>query len=344
MCHNVAMAKLIQRFLRTISVVILGLIILIPLLVLSYHWRHHGEPYSYGVTFSVKYANELGLDPVQAYTAILDELRPQRVRLMSYWDLVEPQPGHYDFGWLDQEISQAHNRGAAVSLAIGLRQPRYPECFEPSWADQMSRSDRDAHLNTFIKAVVDRYRSNSAITAWELENEALLGSFGACTDFDRGRLANELTLVQHEDPQHPIVTNMSDEWGYPVLIPKGGQIGFSVYYRCYVSFLHTYLQNPWPAWWHTLRAAVIELIWHKRVIIHELQTEPWGPAPTESLSNTQQDQSMSLGLMWHNYNLARSTGIRQQDLWGAEWWYWRKVHGDSRFWDAAKQMLADNSG
>ena len=80
-----------------------------------------------GVSFSQKRATELGLDWKANYTALLDDMHVPTFRLMSYWDLHEPVRGQFDFSSLDWQISEAAKRGATVSLAIGLRQPRWPE-------------------------------------------------------------------------------------------------------------------------------------------------------------------------------------------------------------------------
>ena len=37
---------------------------------------------------------------------------------------------------------------------------------------------------------------------------------------------------------------------------------------------------------------------------------------------------------------ARDTGIRTIDLWGAEWWYYRKIHhNDPSFWNIAREEI-----
>lgn len=39
------------------------------------------------------------------------------------WALVEPRPGHFEFGWLDQAMDRLHAAGAAVCLATGTASP-----------------------------------------------------------------------------------------------------------------------------------------------------------------------------------------------------------------------------
>ena len=74
-------------------------------------------------------------------------------------------------------------------------------------------------------------------------------------------------------------------------------------------------------------------------MIHELQTEPWGPVATEKLTIDQQNQSMTAARMLATVKYAQETGIHQYYLWGGEWWYWRltKFH-DPSLWNAARTI------
>ncbi|HSH31776.1 MAG TPA: beta-galactosidase, partial [Candidatus Saccharimonadales bacterium] len=92
--------------------------------------------FRFGASFSVKYARDLGLDWRQVLTEALDDIGIRRFRLMSHWDLIEPQPGQYDFGDLDWQMDQVAARDGEVSITIGLRQPHHPECHQPAWAKQ----------------------------------------------------------------------------------------------------------------------------------------------------------------------------------------------------------------
>jgi hypothetical protein len=47
----------------------------------------------YGVSFSTEYTQELGTDWQANYTALLQDLGFKHLRLMSYWEQIEPQKG-----------------------------------------------------------------------------------------------------------------------------------------------------------------------------------------------------------------------------------------------------------
>src|SRR5581483_8742725 len=86
----------------------------------------------------------------------------KQVRLVSYWGDIEPTKGSYDFSTLDWEFALANQYHTKVSLAVGLRQPRWPECHQPDWVNGEPSSVWEPQLYKFMQAVVDRYKNNPA--------------------------------------------------------------------------------------------------------------------------------------------------------------------------------------
>ncbi|MBW3538042.1 hypothetical protein KY386_00945 [Candidatus Parcubacteria bacterium] len=295
-----------------------------------------------GVSFSIKYCRDLGLDWQETLLALRDDLGVRRFRLMSYWDLTQPNPGEYRWGDLDRQMEAARQAGAVVTLAIGLRQPHYPECHPPPWVKDLSRDGRDEALCRFVSAVVERYRTHPALESWQLENEALNRGFGECGDYGRRRLRREFALVKRLDKLHPVIMSTSNSWGVPLRAPRPDVVGFSLYRRQHHR--GRYVTSPWPDGLYRWRAQVVRHLLRRRVIIHELQAEPWGPGGTQTLSLGEQDRSMNVRQLQENLAFARATGIRPIDLWGAEWWYWRKLkHRDPSLWEAASRLFAADS-
>lgn len=299
----------------------------------------------YGVSFSIKYAKELGNDWRANYLALLDDLGIKNMRLMSYWDQIEPRNDRYDFADLDWQVEQAAKHGAKVSLAIGFRQPRWPECHEPSWAKKLEPESKAwrGQLYDFIEVVMKRYKGNPALESWQLENEPKNNWFGGChgpapTD----RLVEEFNLAKKVDPGHPVWMSLSDEHGLPLGQPVPDAYGFSIYRIVYSTNtpIHFYITYPITDWYHRLRAFYIHTFKDRPTYIHELQLEPWGPAATKKLTIAEQDRSMSVEQMPKNLDYARKTGIKLQYMWGAEWWYWRMVKfNDPGPWNAIKQEV-----
>lgn len=311
-------------------------------LVRWYHRQHGGQPMQWGVSFSAPYAASLGVDPHQALTALTHDLGVRHLRLMSYWDVLEPQPGRYDFSELDWELAQVKESGADVSLAIGQRQPRWPECHLPVWASKLGTQQEHVQLEEFLTTVVNRYKNHNEIIDWQLENEAL-NSFGQCPPPDRNELAAELALVHRLDPDRPVAMTASDEVGVPLGKPRPDEFGLSVYHEQYYHlwFFSGKFVYPSLSWWQTARAAITERFLHRPVFIHELQAEPWGPRPVTQMSDQEQNKYFSPHDLTQMAAYAKSTGIRRVYLWGGEWWYWRKaVRHDPSVWQAARKVLS----
>lgn len=311
-----------------------------------YIHKHNSEPLVLGTSFIPEYAESLGVDPKATFEAILTDLNIKQVRLVSYWNQIEKTPGTYDFSMLDWEFEQANKHGAKISLAIGLRQPRWPECHEPDWVTIDSKKDStwEPQLYKFMNAVVDRYKSNPALADYELENEFFMKVFGECKDFDRNRLINEFRLVKKWDPNHKVIISRSDNWiGVPVGQPTPDQFAISVYKRVWDStFTKRYFEYPLPPWFYASLAGYEELISGRDMIIHELQAEPWTPHGLDlnQTSVKEQFKSMNADRMQKRIQYGIDTGMRTIDLWGAEWWYWlkEKQHDDS-VWKVVKQSV-----
>ena len=333
-----------NRELLFVMAVSMSVVISIPL---GFQLKHRHDEVKLGVSFSIKYATELGLDWKQAYTALLDDLEVKQLRLMSYWDLSEPANDEYMFEDLDWQISQAEQAGASVSLALGQRQPRWPECHIPRWTSEVDEATRNAQLLEYITEVVNRYKDNPAVISYQVENEASNARFGDCPEYDADFLKQEIELVKSIDPESTVITNVSNQSGTPLFGPvqSADKVGFSIYKNAHFDALgNKYGWSFWyvPSQWHGMRAALVEGLIGTETFVHELQAEPWGPDATVNLSIQEQNKTMDAERLRSITEFAKQTGMKEVYLWGGEWWYWRLIeHNDTELWDAAKIMLQE---
>lgn len=305
-----------------------------------------GKPVVLGTTFIPRYAEYLGLNPQEVFQALTEEMGMNQFRLVSYWDDIEKTPGQYDFSELDWQFKMAEDNGAAVSLAIGLRQPRWPECHMPQWAKDQPMEVWAPQLKTFMGEVINRYKDSPALQSYQLENEFFLTAFGECPDFSRDRLIDEFNFVKQQDPNHPIIINRSNNaLGIPIGQPQPDEFGVSVYKRVWdKTITKRYFEYPFPAWYYAYLAGLQKIVLGKNMIIHELQAEPWMPEgySLNTSSLEEQNKSINAERLQDRINYGKATGMKSIDLWGAEWWYWRKVkRNDPSLWNTVKANIDD---
>jgi hypothetical protein len=305
-----------------------------------------GKDFKFGATFISDYAEYFDLEPKQTMQAMIDDLNIRHFRLVSYWDKIEPTPGHYDFSDLDWQFKKVEAVHGTVSLAIGLRQPRWPECHMPTWAKTMPKEQWYAQVKTFIGKVIDRYKTSPSLESYQLENEYFLKAFGECTDFSRDRLVDEFNYVKRQDPKHFVIISRSNNaLGLPVGQPTPDEFGVSVYKRVWDrTITKRYFEYPFPAWFYAFLAGAGKIVTGKDLIIHELQTEPWGPDKgIKEISIAEQNKSLDAKRLTDRIKYGKATGMREIDLWGVEMWYWRKVKlNDPSLWEAGKTAIRDN--
>lgn len=335
-------------------VIILGSFILLALggmygIARWYIASNDHKPLTLGTTFIPAYAENFGLDPKATLDALLSDMHVKHLRLVGYWNQLEPEAGKYDFSLLDWQFEKAESAGAKVSLALGLRQPRYPECHMPGWAEQMPTSDWEPRLERFIGEVVNRYKDSPALESYQLENEFFLKAFGECpqSSYSRDRLIREYNLVKKLDPVHKVLISRSNNaQGIPMNEPIPDEIGISIYKRVWSPPIGRYIEYPFPAWYYAFLAGAQKIVHGKDMIIHELQAEAW-PPNSQSIAETpldEQNKSIDAERLHGRFRFGEATGMRTMYLWGSEYWYYRliKLH-DPSLWNVAKEEYAKNN-
>jgi hypothetical protein len=191
-------------------------------------------------------------------------------------------------------------------------------------------------------AVIERYGHDPALESYQLENEYFLKVFGICPDFSRDRLISEFNYVKNHDTDTPVIISRSNNAiGTPLNEPTPDEYGVSVYKRVWdITLTKRYVEYPFPAWFYGFLGGTSKIIQGRDTFIHELQSEPWPPAgqPIVNVSLEEQDKSMNAQRLKDRFEYGKATGMKQIDLWGAEWWYWRKAKAnDPSLWNVAKE-------
>ncbi|MCU0667050.1 MAG: beta-galactosidase [Patescibacteria group bacterium] len=334
----------LQKIFILIIVVIFIIVAQAYAIAFWYQKQHRDEPLNIGVTYIANYARYYGLDPQETMLALRDDLGFKRFRLVSYWKDIEKSPGQYDFTELDWQFEKVNEVGGQVSLAIGLRQPRWPECHAPEWVKAEQKDQWYPELKNFMAQVINRYKNNPALVSYQLENEYFLGVFGECEHYgiERERLIDEFNFVKSLDPGTPVILSYANNYfGVATGQPQPDQIGVSVYKRVFEETVtNRYFEYPFPSWYYSWRAGLQQILKGQDSMLHELQAEPWAPGGVKEASIEEQDKSMDAERLKERINYGVATGFRDIDLWGGEWWYWRKVSlNDDSLWEAVRQEL-----
>ncbi|KKQ29215.1 MAG: hypothetical protein US45_C0062G0003 [Candidatus Nomurabacteria bacterium GW2011_GWA1_37_20] len=307
--------KLFWKILIILAIFISALILSVP----------RKQNLKYGVTFSQKFSTELvGDDWRKNYLAILDDLKIKNLRLVAYWDILEPNENKFNFEDLDWQISEAEKRGAKIILAMGLKVPRWPECHIPEWVKGEGIAGR---LIKYEEILINRYKNNKNIWAWQVENEPYF-PFGDCKIVPPAILNSEIKQVKSLDAR-PIILTDAGEIGFawPYLAVKSDIFGTTLYRYVSNRFLGNIRYSLIPAAYFRLKAGWAKL-WGKEMIISELQAEPWN------------NGAMNPEIFNEIINYAERSGFPKAYLWGAEWWYFmREKQNKHEMWEAVKKII-----
>jgi hypothetical protein len=333
-----------KKKIAAILLLVLTLVLLETfLLMLRYNRINKYKPEIIGVSFSQIQAERYGSDWRANYVALLDDLNFKQLRIAAYWNRIEPTKGSFDFSEVDWMVDEASKRNAKVTIVVGQKTIRYPECYYPEWVDTSNTPETSEAAVDMIKKVVERYKDNSAVGAWQLENEFVLKSFGECPAnmLNSRQLEKELKALRSIDSKRNVLISQSDQYGFPILGPVGDKIGFSLYKWSWKKEIgyYKYPQDGTFFWW---KSGIFSALRNKEVKIHELQAEAWGPLGNEYLDYQEAQRSMNPKQLAENIKYARQTKIKEFDLWGSEWWWHLKQQGNNGMWDSIRDLVDKN--
>ncbi len=294
---------------------------------------------SWGVTFSQTMSTDLGLDWKTNYGAILNNLKPSAIRLVAYWNLVQPQPDTWSFDDLDWQMEEAKKANIPVVLTIGQRVPRWPECHYPDWLDKDNQREREDKLTRYIETMVQRYRDYPNLLAWQVENEAFLKLvYIKCPSTSKEFVDKEIKIVKALDPGREVIVTDSGQVGtWYKAAQLGDSLGVTFYRKVYRLGLGAY---KYP--YFLGRITFSRWLAHKPqqpLYVMELQAEPWGDKPIQDMTPVEAEKFFSLDDFHAAIKQSEVTGATRYYFWGAEWWYAIQQKGIPTYWDAAKSYM-----
>lgn len=298
------------------------------------------EELTYGITFSQYQAEELGLDWKEVYQSIFQDLGVKKIRLSAYWNKVEAKQGEFYWDDLDWQINQAGDNGAQIILAVGARLPRWPECHFPDWTKNKLEAQIQADTLNYISQVINRYKNNDNIIAWQIENEPFLSHFGDCPKFDKNFLDQEINLARDLDSR-PIIVTDSGELSLWIGAAKRADIfGTTMYLNTYSQTFKNYVHYPITPGFFRFKKNLASLFAKpKDWIVIELQAEPWCKQAYQDVTQDERDKTMNLKKLKEIIEFSSKTGFKEFYLWGVEWWYWEMKEGRPEVFDYAKTLF-----
>ncbi|MBY9079111.1 beta-galactosidase [Paenibacillus sp. HN-1] len=157
---------------------------------------------------------------------MMRELGIEVVRMAEFsWAKMEPEPGVYDFGWLDEAIALLGERGIKTVLGTPTAAPPvwmmelhpdlYPVnaeggrvSFGGRHHDCQSHPAYRKHIEDFVRTMALRYRDNPHVVGWQIDNELGNSHRDLCyCDYCRGRFQHWL------EERHGSIEALNEAWG-----------------------------------------------------------------------------------------------------------------------------------
>lgn len=301
----------------------------------------HKEPL-WGFSYSPKQAERWNLDWKESYVFLLDELRPQSIRIPLYWDETEKEPGVLSFERVEFLLREAKKRNIPVVLNIGYRVFRYPECHVPEWVQQRTPQQFEEALLSYLGHVIN-YLSKSTLKgtleAIQIENEARNELQKQCPPTPYTLLEKEVVIVKDTFPDMPVVLTWAGDLppsDYKTYIRYGDIVAASFFPRRWNHVL--YLYDEVFSWGilsirHIGRERAAAESIGKQFWISEFEAEPWGE---------ENETATPERITRYKKLLDSFGGTERVYLWGAEWWAWKAKQGDTRILSFIKELTKGN--
>ncbi|MDP2183547.1 MAG: cellulase family glycosylhydrolase [Actinomycetota bacterium] len=153
-------------------------------------------------------------DPDEDFAA-MHEARMALVRLYVSWKVIEPQVGQYNEDAVERLqvlIDSARTHKLQVIVCF-FADDRLAELLDVPWGKK-----RDPRTDSYliqrevalVQKVVNRFRSDAAVFAWDLTNEAFCSGFGSAAALEAW-VSTMRDAVREVDPDRPIMISVDPE-------------------------------------------------------------------------------------------------------------------------------------
>ncbi len=328
------------------------------------------KDFKIGTTFSQVQCEYLNLDWKNTYKEVVS-MGFDIIRLGAYWNRIEKEEGRFDFSELDWQIKLAKEKNLPILFTVGMKAPRWPEYFFPDWLlkkvnikSSSAVSDKPIIRKKtleFIRKVVERYKNEDLIIAWQVENEPLSRSGPKELWIRPDFLKEEIKLVKKLD-QHPrpVVLNAMTYSNWFLRMLNRLTYSKNPIYQT-IAIAEIAAINVYPAigqkiigakicFWTEpkgrmayLRRFVNKAREHNKPLwVTELQAEPWDPGELVHLN-----EKKSLTCHSDNFLMVfselHSLGIDTIFVWGVEYWLYRSKNFQDNSWIKAYNQIRNKN-
>lgn len=304
-----------------------------------------------GATFSHLWIKHLGLSVDQA----LEDFRKSGLKWMRvccYWDEIESEKGTFDFHAVKKILAFCQKHKIQAIVTVGMKAPRYPEYFFPSWVSDtfhymrvIKQSDKEltADVLRFVKQAVQELKRYSAIKIWQVENEPFDPSGKKYLSISEGLIEKEISTIRKLDKKRKVLITL---WGnalshrkhFSKAITHADIVGLDLYFK--VPFVLPFVKKYGgmrDSQAQIKRICKMIQSQKKTVCIAELQSEPWEKGVL--LDQSGHPKSFLPSDFEKNLHYANELNADIVLFWGFEYWLWRKKNGDSEYWQEARRVI-----
>jgi len=283
----------------------------------------------WGATVSHRYLDQLGLDLKTSFVEILG-WKLDLLRLCVYWDESNPSPDQLELGQLLQMLDFCEAQGQHVIVTIGMKAPRWPEFYFPTWVTPHPQDKQTQHqLLYFLEKLISQLQHFSCISGWQVENEPLDPSCPANFTVPLEFLEAECSLIQNSDQRPLLLTAWGNELRQrkllPILETLAPRVGIDLYEHQYQD---TFLIGPRYVGPKDGIAGLKEYLSQQaaEVWVTELQAEPW--EKDEAGYRSAAPLSMNAQILQQHIQHAAQLPVDMMLFWGVEYWLWKAQQGE----------------